>query len=420
MAEQNDSVADSRPEEIKVDGQLEKKENAYGDIPAIPVVDAVEGIKYDFNSGVRVFFPQGDKKYHLKFSDADTGLVMYDSDCNPGTVVTAVKKYYIRYKIVITEQGTGRAVFEHVMDLKGRKVVIQFPVMTIGDSVGWFSYIERFQKKHGCEIALVIPPFLQELVERQYPSFRFIRKEDTVAERPYASYYIGLFFKENRDMQPVDFRIVGLHRTAAYILGMRSKEELEDIPPRFDLSAPRQVKGKYVVISCKASAQCKFWNNPYGWDTVIRFLKDNGYRVLCIDKNRIYGSGTTFNQLPWGVEDYTGDAPLQERIDIIKDADFFIGLSSGLTWLAWGCKVPVVLISGFTLPNTEFYTPYRVINYQSCVGCWDDLRCEFDHHDYFWCPRHKDDEHRWECSRLIPPEQVINAIKSIPSFKPKK
>lgn len=404
-------------EEAKVE-QQPKKESLYGAVTTIPTVDAVNGIRYDFNSGLRVYFPKDENQYHLQFIDDDTGIVMYDGDSTPGTVVTAVKKYYMRFHFIITHKETKKVVFEHTLDLKDKNVVVQFPVNTIGDSIGWFSYIERFQQKFGCKVYLVISDFLRRLVEKQYPQFTYIDKEEVSKIAPYAVYYIGLFFKGDTNFQPIDFRTVGLHRTAGYILGLRTKEELEDIPPRFDLSAPRQIEEKYAVISCKASAQCKFWNNPYGWDTVIRFLKTNGYKVLCIDKNRIYGKDNTFNQLPWGVEDYTGDLPLQERINIIKDADLFIGLSSGLTWLAWGCNVPVVLISGFTLPNTEFYTPYRVINYQSCIGCWDDVRCDFDHGDYFWCSRHHGDERKYECSRLITPEQVVNTIKKIPTFKP--
>lgn len=403
--------------EVKSESQP-KKENIYGEIPTIPTVEAVNGIRYDFNSGLRVYFPKDENSYHLQFIDDDTGLVMYDGDSVPGTVVTAIKKYYIRFHFIITRKGTNEVVFEHTLDLKDKNVVVQFPVNTIGDSVGWFSYMERFQQKFGCKVHLVISDFLRSLVEKQYPQFTYISKEEASKIVPYATYYVGLFFKGDTNFQPIDFRTVGLHRTAGYILGLRTKEELEDIPPRFDLSAPRQIVEKYAVISCKASAQCKYWNNPYGWDTVIGFLKKNGYKVLCIDKNRIYGKDNTYNQLPWGVEDYTGDFSLQERINIIKDADLFIGLSSGLTWLAWGCNVPVVLISGFTLPNTEFYTPYRVINYQSCVGCWDDVRCDFNHGDYFWCPRHGNDERKYECSRLIPPEQVVNTIKKIPTFKP--
>ena len=419
--EEKPQEKEKKQEEVTVEVKQEKGENAYGDIPGIPTQDAVNGIKFDFNSGFRIYFPENNEvKYHLRFVDADSNLVMYDSDVNNGTIITSTKKYYLRYHFDIIRQDNKQIVFEHTMDLKDKDVLVQFPVNTIGDSIGWFSYVERFQKKFGCKVKLVISDFLKELVEKQYPQFDYIKKEDTAKVNSYANYYIGLFFKGDTDFQPIDFRLVGLHRTAGYILGLRTKEELEDIPPRFDLSAKRQIKGKYCVISAKASAQCKFWNNPFGWDGVVHFLKAHDYKVICIDRDRVYGAEQTFNQLPWGVEDYTGNIPLQERINVIKDADFFIGLGSGLSWVAWGCKVPVVLISGFSLPNTEFYTPYRVINYQACIGCWDDVRENFDHSNYFWCPRHQNDNRKYECTRYITAEQVIQVIQSIPTFKPAK
>ena len=64
-------------------------------------------------------------------------------------------------------------------------------------------------------------------------------------------------------------------------------------------------------------------------------------------------------------EDFTGNRPLQERLSLLHHADFFIGLGSGLSWLAWAADTPVVMISGFSHPSTEFHTPYRVINFHS-------------------------------------------------------
>ena len=191
-----------------------------------------------------------------------------------------------------------------------------------------------------------------------------------------------------------------------------------DEPPRFNLSAPRKIKEPYVCIAAQSSSQAKYWNNPYGWFTVVKFLKDHGYRVLCIDKAPIHGCGLNFNHIPYGAEDFTGDRPLQERVDLIKDADFFVGLSSGLSWLAWGCHVPVVMISGFTHPTNEFATPYRVINYHTCHSCWNDMRIDFDHYDFLWCPRHKGTDRHFECTRLISAEQVITTIKKTPAFQP--
>ena len=146
---------------------------------------------------------------------------------------------------------------------------------------------------------------------------------------------------------------------------------------------------------------------------MIDHLKKAGYRVLCIDREATYGQGFVWNHIPYGAEDFTGALPLQERIALLEHADFFIGLGSGLSWLAWATGIPVVLISGFSLPNCEFYTPYRVINTHGCFGCWDDVNIHFDHKDFFWCPRHKGTDRQYECTRLITGQQVINHIERL-------
>ena len=146
---------------------------------------------------------------------------------------------------------------------------------------------------------------------------------------------------------------------------------------------------------------------------MVSYLKGLGYRVLCIDKEPIVGSKYVWNRMPHGAEDFTGDIPLQERVELLEHADFFIGLSSGLSWLAWCTHKPIVLISGFTLPICEFYTPYRVYSSHGCKGCWDDVNVNFDHYDFFWCPKFKDGERQYECTRLITGKQVIGHIKRL-------
>jgi autotransporter strand-loop-strand O-heptosyltransferase len=61
----------------------------------------------------------------------------------------------------------------------------------------------------------------------------------------------------------------------------------------------------------------------------------------------------------------------------------------------------------------EFYTPYRVFNSHGCNGCWDDIHCNFDHYDYFWCPKFKGTDRQFECTRLITGKQVIGHIKQL-------
>jgi autotransporter strand-loop-strand O-heptosyltransferase len=391
-----------------------KDESVYGDIPSEPVMEAVEGIKFDFNHGIRVRLPRNGQEYRVTFSDIDTGVILFSADAAPGSIITSVKKFYIRFRLIISRKGDPTPIFTHDFDATDKEVMIQLPVSTIGDSIGWFSYVERFQKKHNCKIICEMTPWIADLVRGQYPDYKFISKDETKNYKPYATYFMGLFFNGDVDNQPIDFRYIGLHRTAGYILGV----DPSDQPPRFDLSAPRTIKEKYVTIAAQSSSQAKYWNNPYGWMQTIDFLKANGYRVLCIDKERVHGAGLVWNYIPHGAEDFTGNIPLQERVNLIHHSDFFIGLSSGLSWIAWSCLVPVVMISGFTHPTNEFQTPYRVINYHSCHSCWNDMRENFNHFDFLWCPRHAGTERQFECSRLISAEQVIQTIRKIPTFQP--
>ena len=415
----------------------EPKNMLYGMIPTEPTQEAVEGIKFDFNDGLRVLLPKEGGPWRIQFTDVDTNVLYYDQKGDPDTIISSVKKFYTKFKLTIfheeeytkyvndlendpyissDESRKPKPIFEHTYNAKNKLVMIQAPVHTIGDLLGWFPYVEKFRVKHQCNIIAVLKPCFIDILKAQYPEIMFITKEDTLNFRTYACYYLGLFFQGNTSHQPYDFRYVGLHRTAGHILGVDPTEER----PLLNLSAPRKIEDKYVCIACMSSSMAKFWNHPSGWNRVVEFLKDNGYRVLDVDRDREFGVGFTFNRIPYGVEDYTGLKPLQERIDLIKDADFFIGLSSGLSWLAWACKIPVVMISGFTNPNNEFYTPYRVINKQVCNSCWNDMRCEFDHKDFFWCPRHKGTDQQYICSTTITPEQVIEMIKQVPTFRPKE
>ena len=172
-------------------------------------------------------------------------------------------------------------------------------------------------------------------------------------------------------------------RTVGYILGV----DPEETPPRLPPDPARVINEPYVCIGVKSTNIAKMWNNGYGWDMVIDYLKSLGYRVLCIDREKTVGYGYVWNHLPHGAEDFTGNRTLKERATMLHHAEFFIGLSSGLSWLAWAAGIPVVLISGFTLPICEFKTPYRVHNTHVCHGCWEAIDVNFDHHDYFWCPR---------------------------------
>ena len=105
-----------------------------------------------------------------------------------------------------------------------------------------------------------------------------------------------------------------------------------------------------------------------------------------------------------------GRTALTERARWLRHASAFVGLSSGLAWLAWACGTPTVMISGFTHPTNEFSTPYRVTNWHTCNSCWNDPSVRFKHDDFMWCPRHKGTPRHFECTRLITGSHVISHI----------
>jgi autotransporter strand-loop-strand O-heptosyltransferase len=351
--------------------------------------------------GARVVLPTRDKgEWHVVLRDLDTGNILFESR-NKGAMVSSSKRFYARFGLEVFDGD--ELVLEHKHDCKDREVLVQFPVGTLGDTLAWFPYAPRFQAQHGCKLTCAMSALIIPLLKDQYPEITFVTHEEVVDKKLagtfYSTYSIGLFFDDKDNIwQPTDFRLVGLHRTAGYILGVDPSEG----PPRVSHGDPdRPIKEPYVCIAVQSSSGCKMWNSPTGWHEVVAHLKKSGRRVICIDQKPVHGSGLLYTHIPHGAEDETGDRPLTERARWIAHADAFVGLSSGLAWLAWAVGTPTVLISGFTHPINEFTTPFRVINWHTCNSCWNDPAVRFKHDDFMWCPRHKDTPRHFECTRLI-------------------
>jgi autotransporter strand-loop-strand O-heptosyltransferase len=398
-----------------------EKQRPYPPPAEQPTQKGPRGLRFDFNHGARLTLPaRSEGKWRVQLRDLDTGNILFRSE-NKGAFVSSTKRYYVRIGIEVwdvDEKGKADSVFLHEYDARGREVLILFPVGTIGDTMGWFSYAARFAKVHGARVTCAMSSAIIPILHDAYADIRFVTHEDMaeqkLAEAAYATYSLGLFFADKDcQFQPTDFRHVGLHRTAGYILGVDPHEEA----PRLKLpDESRPIADPYVCIAVQSTTQCKYWNNPRGWHAVVAFLKEEGFRVICIDQKQVHGAGIVWNHIPHGVEDETGDRPLAERARWLRHAALFVGLSSGLSWLAWAAGTPVVMISGFTHPTNEFETPYRVINWHACNSCWNDPKLMFDHKDFLWCPRHAATARQFECSRLITPEQVIAAIRRVPAF----
>ncbi len=389
---------------------------------ATPNLAGPEGLFFDFNEGCRLFLPLRERGlWRARLRDRESGNVLFETETRGG-LIRSSKRWFVNFSVEVwsVEEGSTepRQVLSHDYDATDRDVVIHFPVGTVGDSIAWFAYAVRFGDQHpGSRVTCVMSGQIIPLFRDAYPQIRFLTAEEAaaskVAESAYATYYLGLFFTDvNCEWQPTDFRHVGLHKTAAYILGLDTLEAAPNIKLE---DASRPIAEPYVLIAVQASSAAKMWNNPNGWREVIAFLKSRGFRVLCIDHKPAHGQGIVWNQIPHGCEDFTGRS-LIECARLLKHAELFVGLSSGLSWLAWATGCPVVMISGFSHVDTEFATPYRVINWHTCNSCWNDSKFVFDHKDFLWCPRHANTPRQFECTRLITPAHVIRTIEKTPAL----
>ncbi len=225
----------------------------------MPTQQGPRGISFDFNLGARVLVPEGTWKVRL--SDLDTGDILFETDTK-GAFVNSAKRFYVRFGVEIWE-GAER-ILHHEFTARDREVLIQFPVGTLGDTIGWLPYTIRFKAVHCCRPTIALAEKFIGLFADVYPDVTFLSHEQVKTDRFYATYSIGLFFDDISNVWlPTDFRHVGLHRTAGYILGIDPAEEA----PR--IAAPegetRPLEAPCVCIAVQASTACKIRNKPYGW-----------------------------------------------------------------------------------------------------------------------------------------------------------
>mgnify|MGYP003965726923 CR=1 FL=1 len=364
-------------------------------------VNFVNGAKVQVNGKV-------DKKYKVDFIDQLSNKTIYETEITNNMWSKTNKTYFIDYLVKVTDLDTGE-VTKHVFNAKDKRVYIHFSSKALGDTIAWMPYAEEFRKKHQCKT--IVSTFHNEMFRENYPEIEFIEPGNNQTGL-YAMYEVGWFYNEDGDVDhnrnPLDFRKIPLQGVSYDILGLEPKE----VKPKLTFkNTGATIEGNYVVIAPHGSAHAKYWNHPGGWQAVIDHLNSKGYRVVMITReplgNKWHDSklGGTLT----GVIDKTGDYPLSERVNDMMNAKAFIGIGSGLSWLAWASKTPVVMISGFSEAYSEFKDCERISTPKDkCSGCFN--RSRLNAGDWEWCPDHKDTDRMFECTKSITPDIVINAI----------
>ena len=99
----------------------------YAQVPQFPTQEAPEGILFDFCSGLRVKFPEGEGKYQVVFTERDTDNVVFASPAKGNDYAVSKKKYFVDYKLSLYHEGEKEPFFVHEYDAKGKTVLVQIP-----------------------------------------------------------------------------------------------------------------------------------------------------------------------------------------------------------------------------------------------------------------------------------------------------
>jgi autotransporter strand-loop-strand O-heptosyltransferase len=322
-----------------------------------------------------------DSDFRVKFFD-EKGQCHYDNTIRANNWVKLNRQYFTRWVTKVYENG--RLIYSSKMDLKGKNVYIVIDSKSLGDTIAWMPYALEFKNRYGCNVT--VSTFHNHLFD--YPELTFVEPESSI--NCYALYRVG--WKWNTDQEPVQCNTIPLQQVATNILGLPYKELKPKIKSLEGVASDK----KYVTIATNSTMECKFWTRE-GWQEVINHLHNKGYDVINVSKeDNPFENCTKIH-----------DTSIEFTIRVISSSEFFIGLSSGLSWLAWALNKQVIMIANFSEADHEFDC-IRITNPDVCNGCWNDPNIKLDPY-WLWCPRNKN----FECQRSIPASYVISALDHI-------
>lgn len=253
------------------------------------------------------------------------------------TIYVNIAQWFVNWYIEI--RLNGKIIETNTFDPANKTIFIKMDGHALGDNISWVPYVDEFRKKYNCNV--ICSTFQNDLYKNIYKDILFV-SPNTNIDNVYAQYYVGANYDGNKIYSPISVDKTSLQYVAPSILNL----PLIEIRPQLEKQLIKTNSDKkYVCISEFASSESKMWKYENGWQTIVDFLNSIGYRVVVISKEQ-----TSLKN----IINLTGNHNLLDRAQTLYNADFFIGTSSGLSWLSWAVNTYVFLISDITHMNHEF------------------------------------------------------------------
>lgn len=313
--------------------------------------------------------------------DINVGTVCHDPNADEELFYTTINDSQLRDFFKSKPKNTNRYLLKTVS-------------AALGDSIGFMPYAQKWASDNGIYVDVVCGK--HDIFDHsEYPNLNIISSAD---EQSYNRKYVFEYLFDKP-----------LQKGYSDQFGL----EYEEIPAKIRRSGmERPLKEKYAVIGVQTTTQCKYWNYPDGWEKLSRMLKKEGLTPVAVDLHEVFGIEGHWNSLPNNAIKKVG-MKFEEVIRWIEHCEIFIGVSSGLSWLAYGLGKKVVMISGTTAEGNEFHINNKVVSNRSvCNGCFNKPHLySFNAGNWLWCPVHAKTERQFECTKTITPDIVMKAIK---------
>jgi autotransporter strand-loop-strand O-heptosyltransferase len=335
------------------------------------------------------------RSYFIEFIDGD-GKVRHSSNITNNMWTSCNVKYYVPWTIRIN----GKVV--ETFNLEDKTVLISFESKSIGDTIAWAPYAIELMNQRKCKV--ILSTFHNDwfIGNKSYDKIKFINPGQSV--NCDVIYKLGWFRDDNQtwrnfNLHPVQPNLIPLQKTASDILGLEFKEV------NYGLSfkpGKRPMESKYVVFGPQSTAGCKEW--PFeNWQTLTKMVRELGYEVIILSlKNYDIKDTISVTSRDWN-----------DIFNCLYHSEFFVGLSSGLSWVNWALNKQTVMIAGFTQDDHEFTTNVKRVSNDVCIKCWNDPVLIFDPGTWDWCPVYQNTERQHICQKSITPIQVFNEILKI-------
>lgn len=332
------------------------------------------------------------KEYFVEFIDGE-GVVKFSDTITNNMWTSCGIKYYIPWTIKINGEVADK------FTLTNKRILISFESKSIGDTIAWAPYSIELMKQRDCKV--ILSTFHNEWFKgsENYKDIEFIKPGQSV--NCDAIYRIGWFRDEvkgweNLTSNPNQVNLIPLQQTITDILGLEYKEVNHGLNFK---PSKRPIKNKYVVFGPQSTAGCKEWPLE-NWIELSKLLKSQGYEIMILSLNKYKIDGVRVNT----TRDWN------EVMNCLFHSDFFIGLSSGLSWMNWSLYKTTVMIAGFTQDDHECQTNVIRISNDICIKCWNDPVLVFDSGDWDWCPVYKNTSRQHICQKSITVSQVFNHL----------